>query len=317
VPHYQRYGGVGGKVIERDGWVLASMARVLYNPMYKGEGMLDSRYGQIARPAPAIVSAAVWDRVQTALLDNRNLAKKNAKHTYLLRCLIRCRNCGVGYAGITGGDRDRPAYRRNSGMGRARWHTEGRCIGKTLLADWIENEVWQQCREFILNPGDALDEARRKLRERMTTATGFEARRREMLAALAEKETERERVLTMYRKGKISDDEAERELDAIAREAGQLREDLESLRAQASLIDAQEAYLSESTAMLVRLRDELAGIEAFDDRERKRAIIARYVRSIDVETRRVAPRKLEADVRVYLRLKPGAVAVEQTMHPRG
>ncbi len=305
VPRYQRYGGEGGKVIERDGWVLASLAGVLHNPVYKGEGVLDSRFGEIARPTPALIDAATWDRVQVRLIRNRNLAKKNAKHVYLLRGLVRCRNCGVGYAGIAGGSRGARSYRCNSGVGRARWRPEGRCIGKQLPADWLEAAVWEECRNFILNPGPALDEARRKLRDRMAESTGFEDRRRAVLAELATKENERERVLKMYRKGKVSDDEAERELDAIAREAGQLRELLESLRAQAALIDAQEAYLTESTAMLGKLREELAEIDATNDLERKRDIIDRYVRCVEAETRRVGVRKLEADLRVYLRLEAG------------
>jgi len=212
----------------------------------------------------------------------------------------------MSYGGTTGNGMTR--YRCSSDVGSAR--ANGRCGAKILRADWIEPAFWEQCRQLILNPGKALDEARRKLRERMTTSTGFETRRRETLAALAEKETERERVLSMYRRGKISDEEADRELDAIAREAGQLREDLESLCAQAALIEAQEAYLSESTALLARLGDELAQIEATNDLERKRDIITRYVRKIAVKTTTLPNGRKEADVRVYLRLKPEPVAVD-------
>lgn len=185
-----------------------------------------------------------------------------------------------------------------------------RCPAKGLLADGLEEAVWEECRRFIRNPGEALNEARRKLRERMADATRFDAKRRVTLDALAEKETERERVLTLYRRGKIDADEAERELDAIAREAGQLREDLESMRAQSALIDIQEAHLTESTALLERLKDELAAIDATNDLIRKREVIESYVRQIAVETRRIGPRKLEADVRVSLRFKPDPIPVE-------
>ena len=82
------------------------------------------------------------------------------------------------------------------------------------------------------------------------------------------------------------------------------------MRAQTALIEAQEAFLTDSAALLSRLRDELGEIEATDDLARKREVIERYVRQITVETRRVGPRKLEADVRVFLRLKPEPIAVE-------
>jgi hypothetical protein len=67
---------------------------------------------------------------------------------------------------------------------------------------------------------------------------------------------------------------------------------------------------------LSRLREELGEIEATDDLTRKREVIERYVRTITVETRRVGPRKLEADVRVFLRLKPEPIAVENGTRPR-
>jgi hypothetical protein len=68
--------------------------------------------------------------------------------------------------------------------------------------------------------------------------------------------------------------------------------------------------LTESVALLARLRDELVEIEATNDLHRKRDVIERYVRKVTVASRRVGPRKLEADVRVYLRLKPEPIAVD-------
>jgi hypothetical protein len=68
--------------------------------------------------------------------------------------------------------------------------------------------------------------------------------------------------------------------------------------------------LTESVALLARLRDELVEIEATNDLHRKRDVIERYVRKVTVASRRVGPRKLEADVRVYLPLKPEPIAVD-------
>jgi hypothetical protein len=49
-----------------------------------------------------------------------------------------------------------------------------------------------------------------------------------------------------------------------------------------------------------------------------RTVIERYVRKVTVASRRVGPRKLEADVRVYLRLKPAPIAVDNaTCSPGG
>jgi site-specific DNA recombinase len=115
-----------------------------------------------------------------------------------LRGLIRCCICGGTYTGAAQVGSRR--YGFHGGTKNAQTFPEQRCYGKQIPADWLEAAVWEECRQFILNPGEALDEARKRLRQRMATSTTFEARRRSTLAALAEKETERERTLTAYRK---------------------------------------------------------------------------------------------------------------------
>jgi site-specific DNA recombinase len=316
IPRQQRY--PNGRVLPGSpAWGLSSLRFIIHNPTYKGAGVVKSRYGQVTRPAPALVDEATWAGAQAALLRNRKLSMKNAKNTYLLRGLITCTGCGRAYTGglktrtnARADDYRRRNYRCTSQCGDAARRQGGqKCPAKILSADWLEDAVWQECRRFIHNPGEALEEARRKLRERMTEATGFEDRRRALLTQLAEKEVERERVLTFFRRGTISDDEAERELDAVAKEAGKLREMIESLRAQTALVEAQESFLTDSAALLGRLKDELVEIEATNDLARKREVIERYVRKITIETRRIGPRKLDADVRVYLRLKPEPIAV--------
>jgi hypothetical protein len=81
------------------------------------------------------------------------------------------------------------------------------------------------------------------------------------------------------------------------RQAGQLREDLESMRAQSALVDIQEAHLIETAALLDPLRGELQAIDATNDSARKSEVIEHYVRQITVQTHVLAPRREEADER--------------------
>ncbi|MDP9364306.1 MAG: recombinase family protein [Chloroflexota bacterium] len=305
VPTRKRYRGKEGE--RADGWSHSTLAAILHNEMYRGTAVVRSRYGPVPRPAPALVDPETWDRAQGALLRARALSSKSAKRHYALRGLVTCAGCGGAYVGAPkpSGGRTIRYYKCGSGRGpRSAGRPLGPCDGKLVQADWLEEAVWNECRAFILDPGPALDEARRKLRERMAKAAGGADQRRSLLDALAGKETERERVLGMYRRGKISADEAEAELDAIAAEAAKLRELVESLRAQAALVEIEEAELTSGVALLARLRDELAVIEATDDRARKREVIERYVRRITVETNRLGPRKKGALVHVFLRLRP-------------
>ena len=61
-------------------------------------------------------------------------------------------------------------------------------ILKRLAADRLEGDIWQHCREFIHQPGEALAEAQQQLRERMAESTTLEEQRATLLAQLAEKE---------------------------------------------------------------------------------------------------------------------------------
>lgn len=45
-------------------------------------------------PVPAIVDEATWQAAQKQLKDNKNLAKRNLKHDYLLNGLVTCAKCG-------------------------------------------------------------------------------------------------------------------------------------------------------------------------------------------------------------------------------
>jgi hypothetical protein len=82
-----------------------------------------------------------------------------------------------------------------------------------------------------------------------------------------------------------------------------MREMIESLRSQSALVEAQEVFLTDSEALLSRLQDELGAIEATNDLTHKREVIMRYLQEISTETRRIGPRTIDADVRVYFRLE--------------
>ena len=315
VPRQRRYGGKARRASARDGgWGASILRQIITNPFYRGESILASKNGTIVRPVPPLVDAALWDAAQAAMTRNRQLSRKNAKRDYWLRGMIICGTCGLTFAGSFHSGVRKYRCGGDTGVLVNRPH---RCGAKMLRADWIEDAVWAECREFIRNPGQALEEAQRKLRERLSVASTFEDRRRAVHSDLANKETERERVLTLYRRGTITADEAETQLEAVSREAGQLRELLESMRAQVALIEAQEAEITNSAALLTHLRDELDEIERTNDWARKREVIERYVRHVVVDTHETGTRRKDAEVRVYLRLKPEPTAVENTTDRRG
>jgi hypothetical protein len=104
-------------------------------------------------------------------------------------------------------------------------------------------------------------------------------------------------VLTLYRRNRIPLDDAERELDAINREASELRQLLDGLTTQEALATTFEQHVTEASALLLRLQDRLDAIEATDDWAQKREIVQRLVHEIRVTTEGTGPHK-QARVRL-------------------
>jgi site-specific DNA recombinase len=268
-------------------WELARVTRMLKQPVYRGTSCLKSRYGAIESPVPALVTEDLWNRVQQQLTRNRALAKRNANHLYLLRGLISCAGCGWGFAGMMkpGVARQETGYYRCNGQLAAKCTTASeRCKAKVIPAGWLEELIWQDCVAFISDPGDTLAKAQAQLRERLGEAARGVVEQQRLQRALADLEGDKDRVLVLYRKGRIPLADAEHQLDAIQSEASELRRELDGIRAQAELASAVEARVAEATIMLGRLRARLDDIQRTNDLAGKRSIIEALVSRVVVTT---------------------------------
>src|SRR6266536_1957251 len=211
VPRRKRYGGKTARVIEKTrGWDPGSLSVILHNPTYKGGATVDSRHGTLDRPVPALVDVDTWERAQTALTRNRSLSKKNAKRPYLLRGLVKCQ-CGMTYVGSVAAGK--PGYRCNASVMQASGRSAGRCNSGWVSGTALERAVWKEVRGFVDHPEEHIAEAQQQLRDRLADASQHEDRRKALARDLAGKEQERERVLDLFRRGRITAAECDRDLD--------------------------------------------------------------------------------------------------------
>jgi len=176
-----------------------------------------------------------------------------------------------------------------------------------LPAAWLDNLVWEDCRRWIRNPGDTIADAQRELRARMEQTTGLQSQRRALQQQLGEKDTERERILTLYRRNRITVAEAEGQLDAIARETADLRQMLEGIGSQTALAAAYEAHLTEAASLLLRLQGRLEEVDQMNDWATKREIVEHLVAHIGVRTDAGPTRKRASLVIRYSFGEPHAV----------
>jgi site-specific DNA recombinase len=174
------------------GWIDSGIRFILINPIYKGT-LIVSRNCHITDLAktdlskaitinvPAIVSESVWSAAQNRLRTNRKLRPPN-KHPWLLQGLITCGQCGLSYQGQFP-TRTNTAY---ACRGRLRdSHTDGspRCNGPTLIAKWLEDQVWMKISDILTNP----DKLREVIQESLGILKGRQAELDSILKPINEK----------------------------------------------------------------------------------------------------------------------------------
>ena len=248
---------------------------------------LQSRHGTIEREVPALASPELWAQANAQLQRNRRLPKSNEKRTYLLRGLITCGRCRSNYVGQLVNRRHGAAriyYRCGGGRLPNYANRTERCGGKTIDAAWIEEIVWEDCRGFILNPGEALAGAQEQLKARQQQVATMMEERATYLRALAEKCQERERLMIIFQRGRLSLQETETRLDAIAQDEATLRQQVAALDAQRALADAVETHLMDAQRLLEQLQGRLADIEEHNDQGAKREVVEVLVNEIKIDT---------------------------------
>ena len=268
-------------------WHPGPVASLIASPLYRGVHTLKSRHGEIERQVSPLVDEALWSAANVQLQRNRRLPKSNATRTYLLRGLITCGLCKSNYVGQVYRNVNKPpgVYYRCGGGRLANYaNRTDRCGGKTIHAAWIEQIVWEDCRYFIRHPGEALAAAQEQLKARQQQVSTMMEERTTYLRALGEKSQERDRVMTMFQRGRLPLKDAEVRLDVIAQEEATLRQQCAALDAQKALAEAVETHLVDAQLLLERLQARLDDIDECDNQATKRQVIECLVHHIRIDT---------------------------------
>jgi hypothetical protein len=145
-----------------------------------------------------------------ALAENKRYAGGKAqRRDYLLRGVIYCAECGVGYVGSgSAAPHTNKRYDYYScSRRRARYDRRTKELSCPHVgAEWLEETVWADVRRFLENPQEALENAR----EQLATADEsgeLEARRAELEKRLTSKSAEKDRYVRAFAQGHISEDE--------------------------------------------------------------------------------------------------------------
>lgn len=272
-------------------WRDSRIRYILRNPTYKGIHFFGKhrRNPQQPRPVversvPAIVDQGLWERAQRTLRRNLLFSRRNARRKYLLRGLIKCGHCGRTYIGTAHGSAKRP-YRvyyvcngRHQGR-KACPDPQSRCRAKTISGD-IENLVWSDLEQFLRNPGAVVRELTSRLNGMARGSAVVQSKMATLKLALTNKDDERNRIIGLFRRGRIDTEAVDRQLQEIEAERTGLLEQMQQLGAQTTRLHKVEAQLRTAEDLLHELNCRLGQPLTW---ELRRQLVETLVEGIQVE----------------------------------
>lgn len=244
-------------------WRPARIRNMVVNPVYKGLHIYGKRSQKqrelISRTVAAIVSEQDWEKAQQTLRANRLLSDRNAKEKYLLRGLVKCGLCGLTYTGCTyhSSQGGRKRYYRCNGKTAYRGPYQGKCQGKAVNADALEEAVWKEIEKTLLNPNITLERLNQKYLNQEKRSAVLEAEKALVEKSVMSKKGEKERMLDVYRRQLISINDLESQLVKIAGEEKSLSVRLDELQSSAREQERVEEKLNKAGELIQKLQEVL------------------------------------------------------------
>lgn len=209
-------------------WQIATVSHILHRTTYTGVrvyGTMSKKPDRerITQTVPAIISPALWDRAQDALRRNLQWAKRNAQHHYLLTGLMRCGLCGKRFQAATPGPR-KPYYRCGGTMKHNCVASGVACRSRRLPLTWIEDLVWEELKDWIVNHQNLEAVMAEALQEQAQKRQHWVDSLARIKRDLGQAETQRGRILTAYRKGLASEADLEQQLTELKAETQHLQQ---------------------------------------------------------------------------------------------
>jgi site-specific DNA recombinase len=288
-------------------WRAGRIRSIIVNPTYKGLHQYGKRSKKqrdvIEREVPPIVSAELWDRAQVQLHDRILFSPRNARHSYLLRGIIKCGQCGLTYIGI--------GTHRSNGENKVYYKCNGRhqvyryfgpsgkkCLSISVDGTMLETTVWQDIEKFLRHPGEVLDLVATHMNLRGDEAEQLRAEVAHLQQSVQIKNREKDTVITLFRRGRIDERSLDAQLDQIQQEEKDLQQQIAHLQGLLQNAHSVEATLRSTEELLQTLRHRLEEPLTW---ELKRQLIEALIERIVVNTIDTAQGKKEASITVIYR----------------
>jgi site-specific DNA recombinase len=256
-----------------------NLGKLLHMTIYKGEHTFRGKGGTIVREVAALVTPELW-AVALAQLESNSTRPETAWFS-LLRGKIRCSGCGGSYVMSSTRSRNQVYYRCITTLksgGR-------RCRSVNLNGGALERYVWSECLDLLRHPGKIEASAQSEIRGMEEAGADRASEVLRLERGLAEQEAAKQRIIGLVRRGKISDVDADRDLDEINTEIGRVHARLSALDASRSLTGEYTRRLRAAEALVIRIAKGVdRGIANLEDDGHRRRIVDALLHSIEVKT---------------------------------
>jgi len=200
---------------------------------------------------PTIIDEPTFNKVKIQLEENKKFSSRNTKkREYLASGLLRCKECGYAYYGISRGTKRgyNLLYYRCHGTNSNR-HAGGRkCWSKPVRVDILDDLVWNQAKQLIQDPQLVLNEYANRLNENKKGEKEVDLLMNRKRKELRNSEMEKERLLDLYQGGVLRKEELEGRLQS-------LRSKIKSICDEISLLDQEIKQKSEKLRLIERLEE--------------------------------------------------------------
>jgi site-specific DNA recombinase len=225
----------------------------------------------IAIPIPPLIDDATYQQAQEQLRRNAALSfRNNTRYSYLLRCLLTCRTCGLAMFGVTHRATARNPERRY-------YKCHGRdCIGSTrdepcpqrmAKAEELEAAVWGHVKQLLADPEALLTQFQSFANQARDGGAAGRAEAEKAEGILRRLAREEQRLIDAYQTGVLSLEELSQRRKALAERRAALeeqREQEERLRQEAT---KARQVLDDLTTFCRRIRARLDEA-SFEERQR-------------------------------------------------
>jgi site-specific DNA recombinase len=266
-------------------WTPGRIGNMIKNTTYKGVHFYGRRTKRdrelIEREVPTIVSEEKWDRAQQVLRDNMIESFKGESRGYILRSLIKCGTCGLTYHGTTysGPGGIMKPYYICGGKQIYRGPLGGKCRSRNVPAEWIENKVWDECLDFIQNPGELIKELSGNMHERKSFKLSLANELQIVKKSISEKDVERQEIISLFRKKIITAADVEKQLQDMMAERSALEKRQRDIEGQLNDEDGMTQQFDTAEIMLSEIRERINDNPSLD---LKREIVKALVNQIIV-----------------------------------